>query len=84
MKLPAAHLCLLLFLLLAGCVSPAAKLDNALLTQIKEGTTTRAEVESLLGKSDMVMTNSGGRQVWVYRYGTGTARRNPQSAITPP
>ncbi len=67
--------------MLAGCVSPAAKLDGSLLAQIKEGTTTQAEVESLLGRTTAVITNSAGRQVWVYHHRTGSARRNPGSAI---
>lgn len=81
MKFPGGHFCLLLFLVLAGCVSPAAKLDGSLVVQIKEGTTTHAGVESLLGKTTMVITNSAGRQVWIYHHRTGITRRNPQSAI---
>lgn len=73
---------LALLLLLSGCASPATKLDDTLLTQIKDGTSTRAEVKSLLGVAPSLTTGSNGKQVWIYHYKTGTAHPDAQTAIT--
>lgn len=73
---------LALLLLLSGCASPATKLDETLLAQIKDGTSTSDEVKSLLGAAPTLTTGSNGKKVWVYHYMTATTHPDAQGAIT--
>jgi outer membrane protein assembly factor BamE (lipoprotein component of BamABCDE complex) len=59
---------LVLVLALTGCVSPAGKLDESVVTQIRDGVSTRSEVERLFGQPKNTSIGSNGKQVAVYRF----------------
>ncbi len=61
---------LLLFALLAttGCRSPGHKLEPGLISQIKEGTTTRVEVEQTFGERKHVMTGANHKTLTLHKY----------------
>jgi len=60
---------LLLGTLLAGCVSPGERLEASTVERIKEGSTTRQEVEKLLGMPRSILQGSDRRVVADYSYG---------------
>lgn len=74
MKLTSSLLAVIL-LVAAGCHSPGRKLDPILMSQIQEGTTTRAEVESIFGAPKCVLT--GANQKTLTRHNYQVNRPNP-------
>ena len=61
----------LLLIALAGttaCQSPGSKLEPNLMSQIHEGTTTRAEVENVFGPPDHVLTGANQKTLTLHRY----------------
>lgn len=54
---------------LSGCAtSSGTKMEDAKISTIKKGVTTRAEVEKLFGKPASVTTNADGKKTLLYRY----------------
>lgn len=53
---------------LIGCATVGQKIDQNKLSQIQEGTTTKQEVEILLGKPYMVSLTSDGKTTMMYQY----------------
>lgn len=74
MKLLFSFLAILL-VATTGCVSPAKKLDSSLVSQIKEGITTRQEVETLFGPPKETATGANQKTLAYYRF--QQAYRNP-------
>lgn len=74
MKFLFAFLAILL-IAITGCVSPAKKLDPSLVSQIKEGVTTRQEVETLFGQPREAATGANQKTLAYYRF--QQAYRNP-------
>ncbi len=54
-------------LAVSGCVSPTGKLDDSLIAQIKDGSSTEQDVERLLGRPAGKITGSNGKSVVGYR-----------------
>ena len=75
-------LALILVLILSGCVSPAEKLDNSLIAQIRDGSSTREEVERLLGKPKVETTGSNGKRVAIYRHRESYKHGDESTALT--
>lgn len=59
---------LILGLLLSGCATSGTKIEQAKLTQIKEGKTTKQEVVELFGKPYMQTLGSDGKTIMFYQY----------------
>src|SRR5689334_10902044 len=56
-------------LMVAGCSSPAKRLEPSVVGQIQEGVTTRADIERQFGKPDNAIIGSNRRTLVVYEYG---------------
>ena len=65
-----------LVLVVTGCMSPARRLDSAVLNQIREGVTTRDEVEKILGMPLTAIDGSNRKTLARYEY--GRLRRNAE------
>src|SRR5262245_284605 len=59
-----------------GCSSPAKRLEPPVVSQIREGVTTRADIERLFGKPRNPITGSNRRNLVVYEY--GRLKPNPE------
>lgn len=73
-------LLLLLVLAVTGCMSTACRLDPVVLKEIKQGVTTRTEVEKTLGKPLSEMNGSNHKTVVSYDY----TRLRPSSQVPSP
>jgi outer membrane protein assembly factor BamE (lipoprotein component of BamABCDE complex) len=71
-------------LAVAGCSSPAKRLEPAVINQFREGAATRQEVERKLGKPSNVMTGSNRKTVAVYEYGRIMPTPEPRSTSVLP
>lgn len=67
----------------AGCISQefGTKLDPAKVAQIKKGSSTRAEVEALLGPPINVSMAGEGKRIMSYSYTATNSRANPSAFI---
>jgi outer membrane protein assembly factor BamE (lipoprotein component of BamABCDE complex) len=61
-------------LLFTGCVTTGRKIDQAAAESIKKGETTREQVGQLLGSPELIIRNSNGETVYIYRYTRATAK----------
>jgi len=68
-----------LILSLAACASAGnsrlkAMPQSDLLAQLKEGETTKAQVESMLGSANSISFTDSGNEIWTYSYSKATPR----------
>lgn len=70
----------------SGCMntSSGTPISTAAVSTIEKGKTTRAEVEALLGKPEMVMMLGDGRRMMSYAYTATKVGINPATAILGP
>jgi outer membrane protein assembly factor BamE (lipoprotein component of BamABCDE complex) len=68
MRIHVALISLLNVVLLTGCISPGQRLEPEVVRQIKEGSSTRADVEKLLGKPRSIVVGSSERKIAHYGY----------------
>jgi hypothetical protein len=66
---------LVLFLAATGCRTPAQKLEPSFISQIQEGTTTRAELEQIFGQPKRVFKGSNQKTLTLHKYQIN--RHNP-------
>ena len=66
-------------LAVAGCSSPAKRLEPAVVNQFQEGAATRQEVERKLGRPANVMTGSNRKTVAIYESGRIASKPEPES-----
>ena len=71
-------------LLITGCSSPGRHLEPALVGQIREGVTTRQEVEKQFGQPRNTMNGSNRRTLVIYEYGQLKPNAEPASASVLP
>ncbi len=71
---------LTLVLAVTGCVSPAGKLDESLVAQIRDGSSTRQEVERVFGQPKSSITGSNDKEVAVYQFFRMYEKDDPMSA----
>lgn len=71
-----------LTLILCGCLSLAEKLDDSLVSQINDGSSTVEDVEKLLGKPKFERTGSNGKRVTIYRHRVAYESNDESTAIT--
>jgi outer membrane protein assembly factor BamE (lipoprotein component of BamABCDE complex) len=63
----------------AGCSSPGKRLEPSMVNQIREGETTRDEVEKHFGKPENAITGSNRRTLVIYEYGRLKPSAEPTS-----
>jgi len=66
-------------LTVAGCSSPAKRLEPSVVNQIREGETTRGDIERRFGKPENAITGSNRRTLVVYEYGRLKPSAEPMS-----
>ncbi len=72
--IPKTILSLSLVAILAGCASSGRKFDTQAASQIQKGTTTKAQVQQLVGLPQNIGKDSDGNETWTYAYTRATAK----------
>lgn len=72
--IPKTILTLTIAAILAGCASAGRKFDTQAASQIQKGTTTKAQVQQLVGLPQNIGKDSDGNETWTYAYARSTAK----------
>lgn len=60
--------------LLCGCASSGRRFDTQAAAQIQKGTTTKAQVQQLVGLPQQIGKDSDGNETWSYLYSRSTTK----------
>lgn len=72
--IPKTILAIAFVALLAGCASSGRKFDTMAVGMVQKGTTTKAEVQKLVGLPQNIGRDSDGNETWTYSYTRATAK----------